>query len=107
MPIVGQDNVLGLNGRGRASQPLGLIAILAVAFGTALAQSNAVSVSAADYAAATALLEGNLQGLVRNESVLPHWLGASGKFWYRRDGNSGPEFVLVSAQGVKSLAFDH
>jgi dipeptidyl-peptidase 4 len=61
----------------------------------------------ADYAAATALLEGNLQGLVRNESVEPHWIGNSGEFWYRREGDKGPQFVLVDAAGRKSAPFDH
>ncbi len=61
----------------------------------------------ADYAAAAAILEGNLQGLVRNEAVLPNWIGASGKFWYRRDGEAGPEFVVVGPDGTKSPAFDH
>lgn len=66
-----------------------------------------VMVAPADYAAANAVLEGNLQGIVRNESVEPHWIGGSGKFWYRRDGNEGPEFVVVTAHGAKSPAFDH
>jgi dipeptidyl-peptidase-4 len=61
----------------------------------------------ADYASATAVLEGNLQGLVRNEFVLPHWIGDSGRFWYQRDGNEGAEFVVVTAEGAKSSAFDH
>jgi dipeptidyl aminopeptidase/acylaminoacyl peptidase len=39
--------------------------------------------------------------------VQPHWIGDSGRFWYRRDGNEGPEFVVVTAEGAKSPAFDH
>lgn len=54
-----------------------------------------------DYAAANDVLDGNLPGRVRNESVLPHWLEDSGKFWYRRDGESGPEFVLVAPANGK------
>src|SRR5690242_9066603 len=61
----------------------------------------------ADYAAAAKLLAPNLIGLVRNESVQPHWIGNSGRFWYRRDGQDGQEFVVVTAKGVKSPAFDH
>jgi dipeptidyl-peptidase 4 len=52
-----------------------------------------------DYAAANAVLDGLLQGKVRNESLQPHWLGDSGKFWYRRDGEAGPEFVVVTPDG--------
>src|SRR5579859_7206321 len=63
--------------------------------------------TAADYAGATALLPGNLQGLERNETVTPHWLGASGRFWYQRDGEQGPEFVIVTPAGARSPAFDH
>jgi dipeptidyl-peptidase 4 len=62
---------------------------------------------AADYLAAARLLPGNLQGLVRNETVKPHWIGSSGTFWYQRDGGDGPEFVLVTASGARSPAFNH
>jgi dipeptidyl aminopeptidase/acylaminoacyl peptidase len=75
--------------------------------GTICVHAADVDLTSADYAAANALLEGNLQGLVRNESVQPHWIGDSGRFWYQRDGNDGPEFVLVTAAGKKSPAFDH
>lgn len=80
---------------------------LTAALGTASAQADQGGVTPADYAAATAVLERNLQGLVRNETVLPHWIGDSGRFWYQRDGNDGPEFIVVTAAGAKSLAFDH
>src|SRR5688572_26310362 len=82
---------------------------LAVA-GTLWAQSASSAEpdpSPADYAAAAKLLLPNLKDLVRNESVQPHWLSNSGRFWYRRDGEDGPQFVLVTGKGVKSLAFDH
>src|ERR1700733_2303606 len=80
---------------------------LTAGLGALCAPGADVGLTSADYAAAGALLEGNLQGLVRNESVRPHWIGDSGRFWYQRDGNDGPEFVLVTAAGVKSPAFDH
>jgi dipeptidyl-peptidase 4 len=51
------------------------------------------------YTAATAVLDGLLQGKVRNETVQPHWLDDSGKFWYRRDGEAGPEIVMVTPDG--------
>ena len=70
-------------------------------------QSTAENPTADDYAAAARVLGFNLQGLVRNEWVQPHWLGDDGRFWYRRDSENGPQFVLVTAKGAKSPAFDH
>lgn len=63
--------------------------------------------SPADYEAASNMLMPKVFGLVRNESVQPHWIGNSGKFWYKRDGQKGPEFVVVTADGVKTPAFNH
>jgi dipeptidyl aminopeptidase/acylaminoacyl peptidase len=63
--------------------------------------------SPSDYAAAAKLLTPYLQGLVPNDSVQPHWIGDSGGFWYKRDGEGGQEFVVVTADGVKTAAFDH
>ena len=62
--------------------------------------------SRADYAAATKLLYPNLKDLVRNGAVSPHWIGDDGRFWYQRDGQDGPEYVTVTAKGVKSRALD-
>ena len=94
-------------GRRRVAQRISFIAGLMAALGTLLAQADQSGVTRADYAAATAVLERNLQGVVRNESLQPHWIGDSGRFWYRRDGKEGPEFVVVTAAGAKSPAFDH
>src|SRR6202789_1497949 len=80
---------------------------LTAGLGALCAQGADVGLTSADYAAASALLEGNLQGLVRNESVQPHWIGDSGRFWYRREGNDGPEFVVVTAAGAESPALDN
>lgn len=89
----------------------GLVQASTAADSAAVAQrgdgSAAQVPTAADYAAAARVLGFNLQGLVRNESVEPHWLGDSGRFWYRRDGEEGPQFVLVTEKGSKSPAFDH
>lgn len=82
-----------------------------VSAGSASAGSSGVpatsgDVSAADYEAAAKLLGGD-RGLVRNGTVEPHWIGNSGRFWYRRAGDAGPEFVVVTPTGRKSPAFDH
>ncbi len=49
------------------------------------------------YVAAERVLDGNLRGKVRNAQVLPTWIGDSSTFWYRRDGEQGPEWVVVDA----------
>jgi len=46
--------------------------------------------------------------LVRNALVVPHWIGNRDEFWYRRDTESGHEFVTVdAATGRKHPSFDH
>jgi dipeptidyl-peptidase 4 len=107
MSMISQGELAGVDGLQHAPAPMSLIAGLIAAFGAMLANAAELSVTSRDYAAAAAMLEGNLQGLVRNESVQPHWIGDSRRFWYRRDGNEGPEFVVVTAAGAKSPAFDH
>ncbi len=70
--------------------------------------AEAGPLTAADYTAAAALLEGNVAGLVKNARVEPHWLGDTGRFWYRRDTESGHEYVVFdAATGEKSRTFDH
>jgi dipeptidyl-peptidase 4 len=60
-----------------------------------------------DYVAANAVLDMSLRGLVRNETVIPHWLGHSGAFWYRRENDDGAEeFIAVTPDGVKAPALD-
>ncbi len=45
---------------------------------------------------------------VRNAQVLPHWIGDSDRFWYRRDSKAGATFLIVdAATGAKVPAFDH
>ena len=71
-------------------------------------QPQAGPLTAADYTAAAALLEGNVAGLVKNARVEPHWLGDTGRFWYPRDTKAGHEYVVFdAANGEKSRAFDH
>jgi dipeptidyl-peptidase-4 len=85
---------------------LGVCAISGQSWSSTVAEA-AGDPSPADYAAAAKLLMSKLQGLVRNESVQPHWIGDSGRFWYRRDGQNGQEFVVVTTKGAKTPAFDH
>ena len=71
-------------------------------------QAETGPLTAADYTAAAALLEGNVAGLVKNARVEPHWLGDTGRFWYRRDTEAGHEYVVFdAANGEKTRAFDH
>jgi len=63
--------------------------------------------TAADYAAAERFLPSRLLGVVKNAGVAPNWLGDSDRFWYRRDGANGEEFVLVDAESEsREAAFD-
>ncbi len=63
---------------------------------------------AADYVAADALFEPNLQGFVRNETVEATWLGGDGSFWYRRDLVDGHEYVRFEpGGGERTPLFDH
>jgi dipeptidyl-peptidase-4 len=105
--MISHGNVPEFATRRPAPQPISVMAGLAAALATVLTHAADANLTPGDYAAAAALLEGNLQGLVRNESVQPHWIGESGRFWYRRDGEEGPEFIVVTAAGARSSVFDH
>jgi dipeptidyl aminopeptidase/acylaminoacyl peptidase len=79
-----------------------------LAVGPASAAEVAGVPTADDYAAAARLLETNLVGKVKNETVVPHWLDDGLRFWYRRDADAGHEYVIVDIRtGKKTLAFDH
>jgi dipeptidyl-peptidase 4 len=87
---------------------VGLSLIVVIAGPTTLCSADeAVERKVVDYDAAARLLGGSLQSLILNETVDPHWIGSTGRFWYRRDGAEGPEFVVVAANGAKAPAFDH
>ena len=55
-----------------------------------------------DYVAANALLEGNVQNLVKNASIAPNWLGDIGSFWYEREGEQGKEYRIVDTTSGES-----
>ena len=61
-----------------------------------------------DYERAEKFLPGNLQHSVYVANVVPNWLNKSSRFWYRKVGPAGKEFILVdSAQNSQKPAFDH
>ncbi|WP_369211282.1 S9 family peptidase [Streptomyces flavofungini] len=52
------------------------------------------------YRRAHALVPEKLLGLMRNNTVVPHWTGEGDRFWYRRDADGGGhEYVLVDPEG--------
>lgn len=66
-----------------------------------------IQITADDYAAAERIVSHHLGEKVINEKPEAHWLGSEDKFWYQRDGPSGPEFVLVDAtNGKRQFNFD-
>jgi dipeptidyl aminopeptidase/acylaminoacyl peptidase len=65
-------------------------------------------VTRADYDAASAVLEVNLRGLVKNQTVAPQWSGNRGDFWYQRDEAQGVSYVWFDARKrTKTPLFDH
>ena len=60
------------------------------------------------YAQAEALDRPSATTLVKNILVVPHWIGSSDEFWYRRETAAGASFVIVDAgTGKGRAAFDH
>lgn len=90
----------------RPTSPKVVIPLLAAALACAQAQAQTSGPGAADYARAEKVLDYNLKGKVRNARVEPHWLD-DGRFWYRRDGAAGAEYVLVDpARRSREPLFD-
>ena len=61
------------------------------------------------YKQAQALSQGQFSTtIIKNDVILPHWIGSSDCFWYVRNGEKSREFCLVNAKDTtKVLAFDH
>lgn len=60
------------------------------------------------YRRAGRLIGSNLDGLVLNGSVIPHWIEDQDRFWYDQELPGGHRFVLVNARtGGRQPAFDH
>ena len=61
-----------------------------------------------DYQRAEQFLPGNVRHLVSVADVNPHWIEKTNRFWYRRTGLKGTDFVMVDAeQNTSGPAFDH
>ena len=61
-----------------------------------------------DYQRAQQFLPGNLGHRVYVADVIPHWIAEKNRFWYRKAGTKGTEFILVDAQqNASGPAFDH
>lgn len=61
-----------------------------------------------DYQRASQFLPGNLRHRIYLADVSPHWIAKSSRFWYRKAGLTGTEFILVDpAQNTVKPAFDH
>ena len=61
-----------------------------------------------DYQRAQRFLAGNLRHLVSAADVRPNWIEKTNRFWYRKGGPKGTEFILVdAANNTSEPAFDH
>lgn len=61
-----------------------------------------------DYQRAQQFLPGNLRHRVYVAEVIPHWIAEKSRFWYRKAGTKGTDFILVDAENNTSgPAFDH
>jgi dipeptidyl-peptidase-4 len=61
-----------------------------------------------DYQHAEQFLPGNLRHRVYVADVTAHWIAKKNRFWYRKAGTKGTEFIVVDAeQNSAGPAFDH
>ena len=61
-----------------------------------------------DYQRAQRFLRGNLRHLVFAADATPNWIEKTNRFWYRRVGPKGTEFILIDAErNTSAPAFDH
>lgn len=64
-----------------------------------------LSAQKADWEACSRYAGLDVDGLVRNMSVIPNWVGDGGLFWYERQVANGVEYVLVNSSEGKSDHF--
>ena len=80
-----------------------LLALLLFPAGRAAAQGTRE-----DYQRAEQYLAGNLRHRIYVADVAPHWIAKKNRFWYRKAGTKGAEFLLVDAEpNTAGPAFDH
>jgi dipeptidyl aminopeptidase/acylaminoacyl peptidase len=61
-----------------------------------------------DYLRAEGFLPWNVRRRVSVARVVPHWIGGGERFWYRKEGPAGKEFLLVdAARNTCAPAFDY
>jgi len=61
-----------------------------------------------DYKRAEQFLPGNLQRIVKNAEVSPHFINETSRFWYRRTEHDKKQFVLVDPmRKTRVPLFDH
>ncbi|PYT43045.1 MAG: hypothetical protein DMG47_14475 [Acidobacteria bacterium] len=61
-----------------------------------------------DYQRAQQFLPGNLRHRVYIAEVIPHWIAEKSRFWYRKAGTKGTDFILVDRErNTSAPAFDH
>ncbi len=81
---------------------------LLLGFGLSPSAVGEGSLTVADYDRAAAALK--LGELITNESLTPHFIGESDRFWYRSDDADGARFWWVdplAGNNRRRLAFDH
>jgi dipeptidyl aminopeptidase/acylaminoacyl peptidase len=62
----------------------------------------------ADYERAAKFLPDQIRTLAYDGQVDPQWIGTSSRFWYRRDGPFGKQFVVADTAALTSApAFNH
>src|SRR5271155_2035437 len=81
--------------------------IVAVTFFTFAPTLVSAQGTLADYQRAEKFLPGNARHQIFIADVTPHWIEKTSRFWYRKVGPSGTEFILVdAAQNTSAPAFD-
>ena len=70
--------------------------------------SKNAQLSAQLYERAEKLITLNRSKLVAGGKVKPRWLDKGSRFWYRREGPQGHEFILIEpSKKLRKPAFDH
>ena len=64
--------------------------------------------SRADYERAAKFLPDQMRSLVYDGQVDPQWIGKTPRFWYRKEGPFGKQFVVVDSAALTTApAFNH